>query len=175
MDDTNINKKVLLVIAPRDFKDVEYSSTRKKLEESGIQVEVASIQTGTAVGADGMEVEVEKQVSEVDPNDYSGVAFIGGPGMAQIVGDDSLQNTARRFYESQKITGAICIAPVILAKAGLLEDKRATVFSDGREELEKGGADLRDRSTVVDGRLVTGRGPEAAKEFGAVLAEELKK
>ena len=169
------NKKMLLVIAPKDFKDVEYSSTREKLEENGIQVEVASIQTGTAVGADGMEVEVEKQVSEVDPNDYSGVAFIGGPGMAQIVGDDTLQNTARRFYEAQKITSAICIAPVILANSGILENKEATVFPDGEEQLKQAGAQLKDKPVVVDGKIVTGNGPDAAEEFGRTLAEELNK
>lgn len=167
-----------MVIAPQDFKDVEYSDTREQLEKNGIQVEVASLRTGPAVGVDGMKVEVEKYIGDADPAEYDAVAFIGGPGMAEIVGDDSLRYTgykARKFYESQKITAAICIAPVVLAKAGILEGKEVTVFSDGKEQLRQAGAKLRDESVVVDGRVITGEGPRAAKEFGQTLAEELNK
>lgn len=173
MESKNTTKKVLMVIAPQNFKDVEYSDTREKLEENNIEVEVASIQTGTAVGVDGTEVEVEKTVHEVTPQDYDAVAFIGGPGMARIVDDDTLQLTAQKFQDAEKLVSAICIAPVILANAGILEGKEATVFPDGKEQLKQGGAELKEEPVVVDNRVVTGQGPAAAKEFGQTLAQEL--
>lgn len=175
MEEQTINKKVLMVIAPQNFKDVEYSATRQQLKESDVQVEVASVQEGTAVGVDGTEVEVGKMVSEVDPQNYDAVAFIGGPGMAKIVEDDTLQLTAQRFREADKFVSAICIAPVILANSGILENKEATVFPDGEEQLKQAGAQLKDKPVVVDGKIVTGNGPDAGEEFGRTLAEELNK
>jgi len=174
MQENITGKKILLVISFQGFKDVEYAETREQLEKRGFSVEVASIQKGTAVGADGMEVEVAKTVNRVDPEGYAAVAFIGGPGMARIVEDDNLQALARNFYEADKVISAICITPVILAKAGLLEGKEATVFPDGSSYLEEGGARLQDKEVVVDGRIITGKGPSAALEFGKTLAENLK-
>jgi protease I len=67
----------------------------------------------------------------------------------------------------------ICIAPVILANAGLLKDKNATVFPDGIEKLQAGKAIYTGNIVEVDGRLITGCGPEAAEKFGNELVKLL--
>jgi len=66
---------------------------------------------------------------------------------------------------------------VVLAKVGLLDGRKATVFRTATtlNELEKGGALISDDPVVVDGKIITGRGPEAAKEFGRKIAESLSK
>lgn len=69
---------------------------------------------------------------------------------------------ARSFFNRGKLTSAICIAPAILANAGLLKHKKATSFPSSKETLEAGGA------------VFTGSGPEAAKKFGERLVEVLK-
>ena len=63
---------------------------------------------------------------------------------------------------------AICIAPMILARAGVLSGKNATVFPDrdAISELRAGGALYRDQDVVKDGNVITARGPEAAEKFG---------
>ena len=79
---------------------------------------------------------------------------------------------ARSFAEAGKVVAAICIAPVILARAGLLKGKRATVFPDGIPELEKAGAVYTAQSVERDGRIITGNGPEAAEAFGREIAAQ---
>ncbi|MFH1522644.1 MAG: DJ-1/PfpI family protein [Patescibacteria group bacterium] len=166
--------KILMVIAPQLFRDQEYTEPRKIFEENGIEVSVASIQGGKAIGAEGTEVNIDLTVSEVSVEDFEAVVFIGGPGMAQIIDDESLQVLAKKFYNAGKLTAAICVAPSILAKAGIFDNKRATVWADNKDDLIAGGADYTGESVTIDGKIITADGPSSAKEFGEKIAEALK-
>ena len=103
--------------------------------------------------------------------DFDGIFFVGGGGAAVYFEDNVIHNIARQFYDNGKLVSAICIAPVILANAGLLQNKKATVFPDGADALLQNGAIYTGNSVEVDGKIVTGNGPQAAKQF----AEELLK
>lgn len=169
-----INKKILMVIAPKDFRDAEYNEPRKVFESSGLEVKVASIQSGTSVGAEGTEVKIDLTVSEVVIDDYEAIAFIGGPGMAEIVGDESMQILARKFFNAGKLTTAICVAPVILAKAGVLQGKKATAWSGAENDLDLGGAIFTGEPVTQDGKIITADGPASARQFGEKIVEGLK-
>jgi protease I len=85
---------------------------------------------------------------------------------------------AKETIEKDKILAAICISPVILANAGVLKGKKATVWSSPLDKnpiriLKNGGAIYKDALVVVDGKIVTANGPEAAKEFGEALVSLL--
>ncbi len=168
------NKKVLMVIAPKDFRDSEYIEPRSVIENSGAEVKVASIQSGVAIGAEGTKAQIDLTVSEVNIEDFDAVVFVGGPGMAQIIGDESLQVLAKKFYGAGKLTTAICVAPAILAKAGILSGKQATAWSGVKEDLENSGAVYTGEAVTVDGKIITGNGPVAAREFGEKIVEKLK-
>ena len=167
-------KKILIVIAPKDFRDVEYFEPRKVLEENGAEIKVASIQAGTAVGADGAKVKIDLTVSEAKVADFAAVVFIGGPGMAQIVGDESLQGLAKNFYQAGKLTTAICVAPVILAKAGILSGRQATVWSGSANDLIMAGAMYSGEAVTQDGKIITADGPGSARAFGEKIVQALK-
>ena len=81
---------------------------------------------------------------------------------------------AREAAEKHRLA-AICAAPTLLARAGLLPQGTRCVCYPGMEgELTAAGAvPQMDRSTVVDGNLVTGRGPGSAFDFGLTLVEVL--
>lgn len=158
-------KKILMVVAPIDFRDVEYFTPKQAFGAAGFEVKTASIQSGTARGADGGEAPIDLTVSQAAPADFDAVVFIGGPGMAQIVADESLQVLAKKFYDAGKLTTAICVAPSILARAGILSGKEATAWPDVKTDLEDGGAIYLDKSVVTSGRIITANGPATAKEF----------
>jgi len=71
------------------------------------------------------------------------------------------------------VVGAICIAPGILARAGILKGRKATVFPSEIEALKRNGAFYTALPVVIDGRIVTASGPEAAEEFGKALVKTL--
>ncbi|MDD5290833.1 MAG: DJ-1/PfpI family protein [Patescibacteria group bacterium] len=170
MNGTNI----LMVVAPRDFRDAEYSEPRKVFEEAGVKVQVASIQSGTAIGAEGLEVNIDLTVGQAEPDKFDAVVFVGGPGMLEIIDDESLQILAKKFYQEGKITTAICAASAILAQAGVLEGKTAAGWSGVRETIEKGGATFSSQSVAVDGKIITAEGPASAREFGEEIVKALQ-
>ena len=81
---------------------------------------------------------------------------------------------AQKFYNAGKITAAICIAPVILANAGLLNGKKATSFPSEENALEDKGAAFTGNPVEADGLIVTAEGPKAARDFGKKIAQLLK-
>jgi protease I len=86
---------------------------------------------------------------------------------------------ARETVSQDKILASICISPVILAKAGVLKGKKATVWTDFTKSqakiLEKEGAIFEEKPVVVDGKIITANGPGSAEEFGKKIIEVLTK
>jgi len=170
-----IGKKVLMIIAKNKFRDEEYLEPRKALEGEGARVTVASSSLDMAEGMLGLRVKPDALIGDVKESDYDGIVFVGGGGAREYFDSPVAYALARRFYSHGKVTSAICIAPAILANAGLLKEKKATSFPSSEEALKSKGAVFTKDDVVVDGTIVTGVGPEAAKKFGKKLVEALSK
>jgi protease I len=173
-DDAEEGRKVLLIISPADFQDQEYKATRKVLEDAGYEVVVASSDMETAVGMDGTQVQPDVTLQQVDVGDYVAVAFMGGGGCTIYYNDADAQAIAEDAYGKGITVGAICLAPGILAIAGILQGKEATVDPGGITLLEENGATYVDQDVVVDGKIVTACGPTASQAFGEALVENIK-
>jgi protease I len=166
-------KKVLMVIAKSKFRDEEYLEPRKTLESEGASITVASSSLDTAEGMLGLKVKPDILISDVKESDYDGIVFVGGGGAKEYFDSPVAHKLAQSFYSHGKLTSAICIAPAILANAGLLKGKKATSFPSSEGMLKAKGAVFTGNGVESDGKIVTGVGPEAAKKFGAKLVEIL--
>jgi protease I len=171
-------KKVLMLVAFRDFRDQEYFVPRKIFEDSKIEVKTASSKKGRAIGADGGDVEVDFLISEVSVDEFDAIVFVGGPGALEHLDNENSYKLAKEAVEKGKVLGAICISPVILAKAGVLNGKKATVWTDFTKSqakiLKENGAIFEEKDVVVDGKIVTGNGPQAAEKFAKEIVNLLK-
>jgi protease I len=167
-------KKVLMVIAANNFRDEEYAEPRKVLETAGARVTVACSTLNTAKGKLGLEVKPDVLISGVKEADYDGIVFVGGGGSQEYFESPVAHELAKNFHSRGKLTSAICIAPAILANAGLLNKKKATSFPSSREALQAKGAVFTGAGVESDGLIVTGSGPEAATQFGQKLVEVLR-
>ncbi len=166
-------RKALIVIAPQGYQDVELDGTLKGLRAAGFTIVLSSTEVGTCTGKFGGKQEATVAMRDVIIDDYDRFAFIGGPGAVVLAENPDALALAKNIAESGKVFGAICIAPTILAAAGVLNGKRATVFDSKGEQiafLKKHGATYSGEDVTVDGMLVTGNGPHAAVEFGQTLA-----
>jgi len=167
--------KILLIIAPQNFRDEELLETQKVLEAAGWQTEIASQKTGVIRGTQGTEVKVRKTLADTAVADYQAIVFVGGPG-AQVYFDDLLAlDLAKEAVDQGKTVAAICIAPTILAKAKLLVGKKATAFPSEKEQLQKEGAVWTDQPVVSDGQIITAAGPQVAKDFAWQIVAALEK
>ncbi len=166
-------KSVLMIIAPENFRDEELMEPKDVLENAGVEVTIASKGTSSAKGSYGAVVSVDRDLSEVNVDEYDAVVFVGGSGSSVYFEDETAHNIARSAYEKGKVLAAICIAPSTLANAGLLEGRKATSFPSEQENLEEKGAEYTGANVEADGRIITGSGPHAATEFGQKIVEAL--
>jgi protease I len=166
-------KKFVFVVAPKVFRDEEYIEPKMILEQAGIEVTTASTVIGELLGKIKIKAQSQILVKDISVKDFDGIFFVGGGGASVYFEDEVAHNIAKKFYDEGKIVSAICIAPVILAKAGLLNNKKATVFPDGADVLMQNGAIYTAKSVEVDGQIVTGNGPQAAKDFANELLKLL--
>lgn len=166
-------KKVLMVIAPNNFRDEEYFDTKKELEDVGLEVTTVNSTGHASKSSFGKVVNPDKNFYHVDPVEYDAIVFVGGGGTKVYFDNKRVLELAKEFHSSDKIVCAICIAPVILVNAGVLDGKKATCFPSRRNDLNAVGT-YTGTDVEVDGKIITANGPKAAKEFGKRIAEALK-
>ncbi|MBC7347996.1 MAG: DJ-1/PfpI family protein [Clostridia bacterium] len=99
--------------------------------------------------------------------------FVGGEGAREYWDDLQAHRIAREALEQGKVLGAICLAPVTLANAGVLAGRKATVWPDEAARLKAAGAKYTGSGVEIDGRIVSASGPESAKDFGEAIARLL--
>lgn len=175
---TIFTKKAVLVIASQGFQDSEYAETKKELDQAGIETVVVSSIKGEARGKSGENVLIDRTLEEMEQENFDALIFIGGPGALEYVNDPVAHQLIKQSFEQKKLIAAICIAPEILAKAGVLKGKKATVWSSSIDQspvkfLEESGAEYLDQMVVIDGNIITANGPAAASSFGKKIAETL--
>jgi protease I len=168
-------KKALFIVAPEGFQDKELLEPMKELIEHKIEIKIASKKVKEAKGKLGGIAIVDYDLDDVLVQDYDTIIFVGGPGAETYFDDETAHSIAREAIEEERIVAAICIAPVILANAGILKGKRATVFPSGKKDIEKQGAKYTGEDVTVDGNIVTANGPLAAKKFANKIIELLSK
>jgi protease I len=171
-----ITMKLLVVIAPERFRDEELSEPLEVFRKAGIGYDIASVRPGTCTGMLGGRCEATLDPAQANMEDYDGIVVIGGSGSPEFLwGHSRLHALVAGFAASGKVVAAICLSPVVLARAGVLSGRRATVFrtADSVAEMRKGGTDLRGDPVVVDGRFITANGPAAARRFGEEIVSAL--
>ncbi|MEM2899463.1 MAG: DJ-1/PfpI family protein [Thermoplasmata archaeon] len=164
-------KRILMIIAPRDFRDEELFEPKEIFEKAGHSVTVASTKTGTIKGMLGGTVNVSTTIDKIDMKDFDGLIFVGGMGTEELFENPRAHKLAKDASASSKPIGAICIAPSILAKSGVLKGKNATVWAGEKYKniLKESGAILKGEEVVRDGKIVTANGPKAAKKFATTF------
>jgi len=166
--------KVLFLVAPKGFQDEELEKPRRIFEAAGAEVVVASTTSGPASGVGGASVEAVGIV-EARPTEFAGAVAVGGPGAADLWENGIAHKFFRMAALDGKPVGALSLGVGLLAGAGLLEGKPATIWvtPDGLRALKNGGARYEKKPVVVSGGIVTADGPASAESFGNIFAELL--
>jgi protease I len=158
-------RPVLVLVAARDFSFAEFQPVRDGLRSAGLRVVVASRDSIKAQAVNDSTVMPDLALNEVDPTVYSALIVVGGIGSVLYWTDSLALGLVRAVVQSEdQVLAGIGIGPVLLAKAGALSSRRATVYADLRavKFLEQGGARYENRDCVTDGRVVTAADAAAA-------------
>ena len=170
-----IHKVVLMVIAPQKFREEEFLIPKSTFQENNIEVFTCAKDVSSAVSTDGLTINTDKILSEVDLNNIDALVFVGGPGATIYFNDLQIFNLLKKAVEKGKILGAIWIAPSILANAGVLKNIKATCYPSERNNLSKQGAILLPEHVVVDNLIVTADGPKSSKDFANEIVKLLSR
>ncbi len=168
--------KALFIVAQQGYQDLEYGVPKQILEQAGIKTVTASKVRGVARGKIGSTM-AELALKEVRVEEYEVIIFVGGPGAVRYQQDKEAWRIAQETVEKGRLLGAICIAPTILAYAGVLKGKKATVWNeDGEQEplFKKMGITYTGKAVTQDGMIITANGPGAARDFGKKIVDVLQ-
>ncbi len=170
--------KLLVAIAPERYRDEELDEPRAVFARAGIGFDIASTKTGTCTGMLGGRAQATLTFDRASAGDYAGIVVIGGAGSpAHLWGNGDLIRLVQAFHDTHKIVAAICLSPVVLARAGILRGLPSTAFKtpESVHEMKAGGSAISDMPVVVSGNIITANGPAAARAFGSAIIEALKR
>lgn len=162
-------KKVLFIVAHKGYQPTEYSIPKKLLEDAGFSVVTASDDLGSATATDETTTPVDMLMQDVLVAEYDGIFLVGGDGALEHLDTNIMHLLVNAAVKERKALGAICASTRILAAAGVLKDCKATGWNADNQLLElyqKYGAIYTPHNVVVDKRIVTASGPNAAREYG---------
>ena len=164
---------MVYIILGNGFEEIEAVSPCDILRRGGVEVKFAGIGGTLVKGGNGITVQTDCTVEEMDLDAMEMIMLPGGMGgVRSILASEAAMNAVKTAYKQGKLVTAICAAPSILAKLGITDGKHATVYPG--MESEMGAAIMEDKNAVRDGNVLTGRAPGAALDFGYLLLETLK-
>jgi len=171
-------KNILMVIASKNFRDEEYFIPYEVFQKEGAKITTASSIEGDIIGIEGGEARSTLILNEVKIKNFDAVVFIGGDGAVEYFNNNDAHRIVQEMENLHKVVAAICIAPIILAKAGILVGRNATVWSslmnkNNIKELEDSGCSVSGERVVKDKKIITADGPAVSKKFAEEIVETI--
>ncbi len=165
---------ILLILPASDFNEQEYLIISNSLENSNFKIFIASDSNFLCIGSNGLKVKNDIQLYNVHESNFDGIILIGGKGTRDYWNSQKLHSIVKQFNKSKKPIGAICSAPVILAKAGLISGC-ATCYPDDKVEFDKEGIEYKNVPVLQNKNIITAQDPASAQEFIKVFLYEMTK
>jgi len=160
------------ILLANGFEEIEAISVIDILRRAEIDLKIVSINDTLEVISDReLKVIADITIDEVDENELNSLILPGGSGHKNLEASEKVIELLKYSYDRNKYIFAICAAPSILGKLGLLKGKKATAYPGFEKYLD--GADISTEDVCVDGKIITSRGPGTAHKFGYKIVEML--
>ena len=159
----------ILVPLVNGFEEIEAISTVDVLRRADMEVVTAGIPGTMVEGNKGVKVIADKMLKDINHEEFDALVLPGGRGCPSLVKSSKLMDIINDFNKKEKLIAAICYAPVLLAREGLLKDRKATAYPGHEKELPK----PRGERVVVDRNIITSQGPGTAIDFALKIVEVL--
>ena len=169
-----MSKKSVYLMLADGFEEIEAITTTDCLRRAGIDVQTVSI-TGRRIvdGTHNIPVTADIVFEDADFDQAEMIILPGGmPGTTNLLAYEPLTKQLKDFAAQKRPMAAICAAPMVLAAHGILEGKKATIY-EGMEEHLKGAVRSSD-PVVIDGSIITSKGPGTAMLFALALIRFLR-
>lgn len=162
---------MIYVLLAKGFEEVEAIEPVDIMRRAGLEVATVGIDGRIVCGSHGISITADMDMSGVKPELMDALVLPGGPGHELLDASNEVHYLINTAHAGGKYIAAICAAPSIIGKKGLLRDKKATCFPGYEDYLY--GAEVCGDKAVTDGQFITGKGAGAAGEFGFELVRAL--
>lgn len=155
------------------FEEIEALAPVDFLRRAGVEVKTVALNGASATGAHNITVNTDINIDAVVLNENTEAVILPGgmPGSQNLYENSKVHEAIDFANENNKLICAICAAPFILGRKGLLNGKEATCFPGFEEELK--GATIKNEGVVKSQNIITAQGAGVAWEFGERIAREL--
>lgn len=165
--------RVLVPLAP-GCEELEAVTIIDLLRRAEIEVVVAGLEPGPVTCSRGTVLMPDADLDDVVDDDFEMVVLPGGqPGATHLDRDTRIHDLLARQAAADRWSAAICAAPAVLASTGLLDGRSATSFPGAVDPERYPEVKLLEQPVVIDGKIVTSRGPGTAMDFALKLIELL--
>ncbi len=162
-------KTVLVTLAP-GFEEIETITVVDILRRAGARVTLAATVPGALEGSRGIKVTPDEMLDSVMDKEFDLICLPGGqPGTDNLKNDLRIEKILQKMQSQKKYIAAICAAPTVLQKAGILIDRSMTCHPSVQTQFSS----YIDDRVVIDGNVITSQSPGTAMEFALKLVEVL--
>ncbi len=169
-----LNKEVLIILPQNKFQDEEFIAVKSQLDLNNIKCTITACSDKIAIGLNGTQVEPDCVIDDVDIINYVALILIGGVGSIEHWHNRKVIDLIKDANKAGLYICAICLAPVTLANAGILKDKKATVYYSAASYLESKGVIITGDQVEESENIITANGPEASVLFSQAIIKSLK-
>ena len=164
----------VLVPLAQGCEELEAVTVIDLLRRAGIDVVTAGLDDQPVTASRGVRLLPDTTLDAVIEEDFDMIVLPGGlPGADHLDADPRVRSLLKSMAADGRFTAAICAAPKALASAGLLDGKSATSYPGVIDAMELASTNVVAEPVVVDGKIVTSRGPGTAMDFALALIEQL--
>ncbi len=155
------------------FEETEAIGCLDVIRRAGLEIKTVSIGERIVFGSHNVGISADMDKDDVDFAKMQGIILPGGlPGTTNLENDELVQKAIAHCMKNGLLLAAICAAPMVLGKAGVLKGKKAVCYPGFEKYLD--GATVEEDFVVADGNIVTGKGAGASMLFGAKIVDFFK-
>lgn len=164
---------MVYILLGKGFEEIEAVAPMDILRRGGVDAAFAGIGGLCVEGAHGIAVNCDVNAEDIELENTDMLVVPGGlGGVESICASESAMGKIKQAGERGIALAAICAGPTVLYKLGILNGVKAVCYPGMEEEMP--GVDFGDAPASVDGKIITGRGPGAALDFGFELLRYFK-
>lgn len=160
----------VLVPLADGFEEIEALTVIDVLRRAGLNVVTAGLPGTIIKGMHGVQVLADKKLDDLNTSGFDCIVLPGGsPGYQNLSQSEKVLRTIKDLDSKKKLVAAICAAPAVLTRAGILNDKLATIYPGMEREIPK----PRDKRVIIEDNVITSQAAGTAMEFSLAIVEKL--
>lgn len=169
-------KKIAILVA-EGFEEIELGAPLDILRRFRFDVVTAGVGGTELTGQNGLTVKTDTAIAQLNPDDFDGVVLPGGGGSWVLRDTPEVVDLIQKMNVQDKMIAAICAAPIVLAKAGIITGKNISAYPADAvfKDIDKNKTFITGDDITIDGNIITAKGPAIALAFSYTIASYLGK